>query len=238
MGHKSLILVGGLSLRMGSPKYALIMPSDDTLEGDNLLLRLIQCHHDFRLDAYGEVSTEITISVRSNEQRCEVESLLATYRLPDKVTIEFVTDEQTDAGPASGLLAAHHLDRDSSWMVSGCDYPLLESEALKQLSAEHMQHCATVTCFMNEERFSEPLLAIWSSAALRTLEVMMHEAKDKGRRLGPNQVIRALQKDQSSQSSSTSIKLVKPSKPVWLRNANTPQDWAEVQRLLVRPDAR
>lgn len=235
---QSLILVGGNSSRMGSSKYALPLPiSNANADTEPLLLRLITCHHQFQLSTSRQTSTVI-LSVRDSTQRKEVEQMLSSCRLPDDLRLEFVVDKQVDSGPASGLLAAHLFDRHFTWLVTGCDYPMIEPATLQQLFDAHIRKPAVVTCFINDQGFSEPLLAIWTPAALLALEEMVQSAEPTGRKLGPNQAIRRLEKMPAFEHTVTkdddhsNVCYVKPSNPLWIRNVNTPQDWTDVQAIL------
>jgi molybdopterin-guanine dinucleotide biosynthesis protein A len=66
--------------------------------------------------------------------------------------------QEKDIGPAAGLLAAYSLFPDAIWMVLGCNYPLLPPTALQQLILEYE---APITCFLNDNDFAEPLIALW-----------------------------------------------------------------------------
>jgi len=239
---RSLILAGGVSSRMGVAKYSLPLPAADPGTERPLLLHLILCHHRFQLSTSLEPSSDVSVSVRDQTQRVEIEQLLSSCRLPDDLKLSFIVDSVVDAGPASGLLAAYHHDESSCWFVTGCDYPLIESAALWQLSRAQESKRAAVTCFTNDEGFFEPLLAIWAPPALQVLQQLMLSAIADGRKLGPNQAIRALEKMPSIQSGSTeaehisNVCQVQPEDPIWIRNVNTPQNWADIQHYLRQSD--
>lgn len=235
---RSLILAGGVSSRMGVAKYSLPLPAVDPGTERPLLLHLVLCHHQFQLSTSFQPSSDVSVSVRDQTQRIEIEQLLSSCRLPDDLKLGFIVDSMADAGPASGLLAAYHHDGNSCWFVTGCDYPLLESAALQQLSRAQESKHAAVTCFINDEGFFEPLLAIWAPPALQVLHQLVLSALSDGRKLGPNQAIRALEKMPSIQSGSTKVEhtsnvcQVQPEDPIWIKNVNTPQDWTEIQHYL------
>ncbi len=69
--------------------------------------------------------------------------------------------------PGAGLLAAHALFPDTKWLVLGSEYPLLPPPALQQLILEYED---TVTCYINEKGFVEPLLGIWGPEALEVVK--------------------------------------------------------------------
>lgn len=166
---------------------------------------------------------------------------MSAYQLPDGLKLGFIVDSMVNAGPASGLLAAHQQDENSCWFVTGCDYPLIESAALRQLYRAQESKYAAVTCFINDEGFFEPLLAIWTPPALQVLHQSMLSALSEGRRLGPNQAIRALDRMPLIQSGLkakyiSNLCQVQPENSRWIRNVNTPQDWAGIQHYLKQSD--
>ena len=108
-------------------------------------------------------------------------------------------------GPTAGLLAAYHNDPDAHWLVVACDYPLLTHDALRQLYEAYEE---SVTCFVNAQGWSEPLLAIWSPTALLKLDTNVREGST-----GPSKVVNALQG-----------RLVKAEVESWIKGANTQEE--------------
>lgn len=237
MDVQSLILVGGLSSRMGTPKHALLQRFDPTSHKVNqpLLVIVLLRHHELQLYLERAV-TEISIAVRDQHQKEDVHQLLALHGLPQNMHIHYVLDDPTISGPAAGLMAAHLRDKNSSWLVTGCDYPLLSVAALKQLYISHVTRSPTLTCFVNSEGFAEPLLAIWTSNSLQVLHDMATRAKQEGRSLGPSQVIRFLRRSSDKMvrvpPETFHVNMIKPSDFSWLTNVNTLEEWYDVQDLL------
>ena len=234
---RSLILAGGVSSRMGVSKYSLPMPAANPGTERPLLLHLIMCHHECQLSTSSQPSSDVSISVRDQTQKAEIQQLLSSCRLPDGLKLGFVVDSMVNAGPTSGLLAAHEQDENSCWFVTGCDYPLIEAAALGQLYRARASEYAAVTCFINDEGFFEPLLAIWTPPALHILHQLMLSALSEGRRLGPYQALRALEKMPLIQSGLkaeyiSNLCQVQPENSRWIRNVNTPQDWTDIQQYL------
>lgn len=240
MIFQSLILVGGLSSRMGTPKHALLQQFDEASQRTHqpLLMLMILRHHDLQLEIGRKVS-EIYIAVRDQHQKEDVHRLLAMHRLPQNMHICYVLDDHTVSGPSAGLLAAYSSDENSSWLVTGCDYPLLSVTALRQLFTSHMTENPTLTCFVNSEGFAEPLLAIWTPPALQVLRDLAIRAGYEGRNVGPNRVIQTLQQPSqmhigASFSGSFRANMIEPSDDSCLKNVNTLEEWHEVQSLLER----
>ncbi|KIW62127.1 hypothetical protein PV05_02174 [Exophiala xenobiotica] len=225
---RSLILAGGQSSRMGSPKYLLQFPrTSDTIP---LILQTILLHHEFYRRR--QERQPITISVRDKEQQREVENALQKHPDDQLLWLKYTFDTIPHQGPATGLLAAHALDEGTHWMVTGCDYPLLETEALLQLASEHDKTRNAITCFRNSDGWTEPLLAIWSPCALERLREMSLSQSH----IGPNRIIKAFADDESDAGSestfSRGVCTVQPLKGSWTRSVNTKEDWEEVRKMI------
>lgn len=133
-----------------------------------------------------------------------------------KVSVRVLYDEDTpsysahgEIGPASGLLRAHNHEPESTWLVAACDYPLLSAAAINQL---RQRFAGSVTCFRNEDGYSEPLLGVWSPVALDTLQKNVQQGIT-----GPSCVVRQLNGVQ-----------VEPDSGDWLINTNTEEEWERV----------
>lgn len=234
---QSLILVGGLSSRMGIPKHTLQQRFNPASQRTNqpLLVIILLRHHELQLETK-RTGSDMCISVRDERQKEDVCQLLALYDLPQSMGIHYVFDDHTVSGPAAGLLAAHLHDQNVTWLVTGCDYPLLSLTALKQLYDSHTTEAPILTCFMNKEGFAEPLLAIWSSLALGVLHDLATRAEREGQRLGPTQVIRFLRQSPTVTVNGTlevcSVNMIEPSDSRSLTNVNTSEEWQRVQSML------
>lgn len=203
---KLLILAGGQSSRMGSPKHLLTVPST----GQPLYKQLVHVLHV----AFPETQTMyFSVAHRSVlDQTLQLEELsIPTKTGCQLVELKKIPDDTThDIGPAAGLIAAHQYDQQATWLVVACDFPLLDPAALHQLSEAYED---PVTCFVNKDGFSEPLLAIWSPGALRSLS----ENVESGRS-GPSYTVKYVKG-----------KLVVPTEDDWVLNTNTPEEWEEVR---------
>lgn len=157
----------------------------------------LSVHDERQLDAIGFVRQK---HVPSQSQRPEIVCIF--------------DNQDQNIGPAAGLLAAHAMFPNASFLILGCDYPLLPPAALEQLIVEYVP---PVTCFSNEERFSEPLIAVWAPEALETLK----ENVKRGRS-GLNAVIKEL-----------GGKNITPLRKEWIKGTNTREEWNEAMRLLL-----
>ena len=206
---RSLMLAGGLSSRMGSPKYLLRHPT-----GQAMYLRTLNL-----LQTALSSATEVFVSIRSADQIVdftEATDFPVSFISDSSVLSSFAGDN--DIGPAAGLLAAHEHDKSASWLVLGCDYPLATGRALKQLINEYEE---PLTCFDGIDGFCEPLFAIWSPSALNYLK----ENVVKGV-TSPMKVVQGMES-----------KVLKPEHRLWIMGTNTPEQWIEAVRLFPEVDS-
>ncbi len=90
-------------------------------------------------------------------------------RLPSS-SFDLIPDSIPDEGPASGILSAHDLYPDVSWLVLACDFPFSDEECVERLIAGRNRRAAA-TCYQHSDGTLEPLFAIWEPAALRNLDL-------------------------------------------------------------------
>ncbi|KAJ9607277.1 hypothetical protein H2200_008350 [Cladophialophora chaetospira] len=223
---RSLILVGGRSSRMGSPKYLLNTPiSPETAVP---LIEKIIMVHQICQDYYRDMSRTTDVSTRDATQSKELNRLLANSMV-DQTRVHYIVDRTPDAGPASGLIRAHEDDAAAHWLVSGCDYPLLEVQTLSVLIQNHLKGKKAITCFRNADGWNEPLLAIWSPVALRRL----HDLGRENPAVGPNRVIREFASKQDTSDNTEQFRFgvmtITPPTQSWLRNVNTREEWEAIQ---------
>jgi molybdopterin-guanine dinucleotide biosynthesis protein A len=208
-----LILAGGKSTRMGSPKHLLPMPDRRPLYQHQIDLLHKSCPeartiyislaHDSELDGFLHQASRQSQSLT-----------------PEGPKIEMIIDKETSQseeskGPASGILAAFQHDPDATWLVVACDYPCITTSALNQLKTEYKP---PVTCFRNLEGFCEPLLGIWSPQAIRHLK----ENCEKGK-LSPSKAIKELD---------GLVILPHGDADVVLRNVNNREEWEDALKSL------
>jgi molybdopterin-guanine dinucleotide biosynthesis protein A len=203
---KTLLLAGGHSSRMGTPKHMLPLPST----GQPLYQHLIRVIHASAPDTKNIYISIATTSSQDAALQYGVYSFTTATGEQNIELVKIADDEAEEIGPAAGLLAAHRYDPDASWLVVACDFPLLEAGALRQLREAFEP---PVTCFVNGEGFAEPLLAIWTPEALRSLK----ENVGAGR-TGPSYTIKCL-----------GGKGVSPVEEGWIVNTNTPEEWEAVR---------
>lgn len=227
---RPLLCIGGQSTRMGARKELLPFP-----DGRPAFEHAI----DTILDAFPRLDT-IFVSLRDESQLEGIRFRLETKRylasLPDEPhlgadvhqheiskcpTLEPIPDlrEYGEIGPAAGLLAAHAAHSEVTFLVLGCDYPLLPPTALQQLILEYEP---PVTCLLNAEGFSEPLIAIWSPEALEVLKSNVEKGMS-----GLNRAIKMMKR-----ANGQGVKLVRPLRDEWITGCNTMEEWEEAMRAI------
>ena len=122
-------------------------------------------------------------------------------------------DRWAGHGPATGLLTAHQRHPESAWLVAPCDHPLLTEAAIRELVVSRDASMAA-TVFVRDDGLLEPLLAIWEPRALVALKASVVSGRDSPRRL----------------LESLPIRRVTPLDPLWLQDADTPEDRERIVR--------
>lgn len=130
----------------------------------------------------------------------------AIPKIKNSIPIKFLFDIDHSIGPAAGLLAAYREHPEADWLVVACDFPLLEVETIRRLIREFD---GSLTCYVNEFWFEEPLLGIWSSRSLRHLEENVRNGRS-----GPRFVVKELH-----------AKTLHSENNYELFNANTTEEW-------------
>ena len=225
---KPLLLAGGKSSRMGTPKHLLELPDGRPLYAKLVQLLYQACPGSSRVYvSVGENSTMDT-PLRNGILRVSVTGGTDAAD-PHDIQLELVKDGPPSPssvhaeGPAAGLVAAHAADPEATWLVTACDFPLLTADALHYLRSSYVP---PVTCFRNFEGFNEPLLAIWGPEALRHLAENARQG-----RLSPNDAIRDLGGKSVRPTSNLPGSSVSTA-DMWLWNVNTEAEWERARQLL------
>jgi molybdopterin-guanine dinucleotide biosynthesis protein MobB len=138
------ILVGGRSRRMGWPKQLL------ELGGRTFLERVVEPLEPFaeRLLLLGGGPLP--------------ESCTSLPRLPDPPGLE---------GPLAGILSAMRWNPGATWLVAGCDQPMIKAQAVRWL-LDRRTPGKWVIMPRVSERGREPLLAVYDARARKLLETL------------------------------------------------------------------
>ena len=189
MAFTPLILAGGKSTRMRSPKHLLPMPDGRPLYKHQIDVLSRACPKLAAIYislAQDSLLDNFLCECAEAQPNDEGKTLEHESGGPDiKVIFDLDSNESEEsAGPASGLLAAFAAQPDNTWLVVPCDSPFLNTELLQRLREEYTP---PVTCYRNNKGFCEPLMGIWSPDALARLAEMA-----EGGRVGPSSVVREL----------------------------------------------
>src|SRR5947209_5504030 len=119
---KALILLGGLSSRMGQPKALLPVPMvSDNSSSMSLYIYLLSL-----LQQAGFNISEIYISLRQSQLPMIQPTLSESY--PNK-NLLFDSSDDSDIGPAAGLVSALHdnyrNENTEAWLTLAVDFPLV-----------------------------------------------------------------------------------------------------------------
>lgn len=184
-----LVLTGGESSRMGTDK-ALIdyhgLPQEDRMRG----LLLEYCEQVF---VVGKRAADV------NEN----------HRLTDLRQLNGI-------GPAAGLLTAADRFPDVAWLVTGCDYPFVNAQALVQLVAQRSPEHDAVAFVNTDTNLPEPLLAIYEPSLVRQLPDRVKAGDSSLRRL----------------LSSARTRLIVPEDRNWVISVDTPEVKEQVRTTL------
>ncbi len=145
---KGIVLVGGLSTRMGCDKASM-----SYRDGESQARRSAELLKGF--------CDEVFLSAREGQELP-----------PDCGTIARINDRFVGFGPIGGILTALDYDPFAAWFVLSCDLPFIETEDLRQLVGERDPlNLATAFCSQNGSRpeetdyLPEPLIAIYEPKA-------------------------------------------------------------------------
>lgn len=132
---KGLVLAGGKSQRMGSPKDL--------------------------MDWYGKEQRYFAADLLKNF--CEEVYISCRQEQLDHFNSEYnaLTDTFLGMGPFGGILTALRSDREAAWLVVACDLPLLNEETLKFLVDNRDESKIATTYESPFDGLPEPLITIW-----------------------------------------------------------------------------
>lgn len=140
-----LVLAGGHSRRMGTPKAMIAYHGKPQAEHSCDLLR--------------DVCERVFLSLRPDQA--------ANFAA---VGVDKIYDAYPDAGPIGGILSAMDAHPDVSWVVLGCDLPFLTSEGIASLVNQRRGDCWANAYRGARDGLPEPLCAIYEPSAAPSLK--------------------------------------------------------------------
>jgi molybdopterin-guanine dinucleotide biosynthesis protein MobB len=138
------LLLGGMGLRMGSPKQIVRF-------GGRALGEIVATALGDGLDSHKTV-------------------LLGSGVLPESLeSFARLADPPGFAGPGAGLIAAHRWAPDAAWIVAACDHPWVRSEHIEWLAAQR-QPGRWAVIPIQRDGHPCPMLALYEPQALEAME--------------------------------------------------------------------
>ncbi len=134
---------------------------------------------------------------------------------PDYKTL---TDTFEGSGPLIAILSALKEKPDAAWLVVACDLPLLDTATLEYLIKNRDTNSIATTFESPFDQLPEPLITIWEPSSY---EVLLNHISE-GFKCPRKALIR----------NSERVKILVATDPNALKNANTPEDAAEVKDLI------
>ncbi|HET8735820.1 MAG TPA: NTP transferase domain-containing protein [Pricia sp.] len=127
-------------------------------------------------------------------------------------SMETIVDDDTFKGPYNGLLSAHRKFPEVAWLVLACDLPLIDLAALQELIAARNPNVMASAFAQRKDPLPEPLCAIWEPHALEESKAYL----ERGNGTCPRKFL-----------INSETKLVFPSNPNVLLNANSEEEYKE-----------
>ena len=128
-----------------------------------------------------------------------------------------ILDRDIFRGPFNGIMSAHELDPEASWLVVACDLPLMDLSGLNLLIGERDVSKNATAMATRKTGLPEPLAAIWEAKALKNVPTYLASTESSC----PRKYL--LNMD---------VKLVYPPDDAILLNSNSEEDYKEVMKIL------
>ncbi|MBN9485429.1 MAG: hypothetical protein BGO70_14525 [Bacteroidetes bacterium 43-93] len=157
-------------------------------------------------DMLGELCEDVFISCRAEQ----------THDIANNYKV--LTDQVEGKGPLGAILTAFNTYPDKAWLIIASDLPLLDEETISWLIDNRDPNCIATTFESPHDSLPEPLITIWEPAAFEAIQSLFQENISCPRKV----LMRNLER----------VKIIKPNNPQALLNANTPDDAAQVIKLI------
>lgn len=153
------VLAGGLSLRMGRPKAALVLGSETMLERQIRLLRAVSRAVCVVGPASGGIKT-----------------LVSSMTPPG---VNFIPDELDACGPLGGIYTGLLHSRTEFNLFLGCDLPFLDARLLRALRDRALESGADATVAESRDRRLQPLVAVYRRRALPAVRASLERGDNR-----------------------------------------------------------
>ncbi len=155
-------------------------------------------------DLLDEVTHQAWLSVSHDNTAPQLEN---TRTLPDT----FI-----NLGPMGAILSAFRQEPNCAWFTTACDQPLITKSTLDLLIARRNPSKVATAFFNSETGFPEPLLTIWEPRAYARLLYFLSQGYSCPRKALIN----------------SDVEIVKLEDETVLKNANTPEEYQEIMKIL------
>jgi molybdopterin-guanine dinucleotide biosynthesis protein A len=130
--------------------------------------------------------------------------------------LPLIIDKHDDLGPFGGILSAFEFDPHAAWLVVACDFPLLDHSAISQLVEERNMTSIATSFLDTHTLMPEP----WITILEPRIYPILQDYHKRGR-----SSLRGVLVDFNST-------LIRAKEPDVLLNANTPEEEAQIRKLL------
>lgn len=131
-------------------------------------------------------------------------------------SFQTIKDNVDGKGPIVGILSAFEKYPDVAWLVIACDLPLIDSETINHLISSRDENVIATTYKSPHDGLPEPLITIWEPSSVDALNSFKEQGYNCPRKVLIN----------------SNAKIIEPLSAQALMNANTPEDAAEVKKIL------
>ncbi len=187
-----LVLAGGKSTRMGTDKSVMQWHGTE--------------QRYYMADLLRGLCNEVYISCRADQ----AEQIDKQYPV--------MVDTYSGLGPFGAILSAMTAHKDTAWLVTACDLPLLDAATLQYLLHNRDADTIATTFKSPFDGLPEPLVTIWEPKSLPLLLAFLSEGRSCPRKV----LIRNEQQ----------VKILNPPDPNALMNANTEDEARQARALL------
>ena len=133
-------------------------------------------------------------------------------------TYKWLPDTFRDVGPLGGILSAFQSEPGKAWLVVACDMPLVNEETLRFLITNRNANKIATTYKNPFDGLPEPLITIWEPESYSVLLTAL-----ENKVTSPRAVL-----------TRNEITMLQAPYPEALLNVNTPEDAAEINKILNR----
>lgn len=161
--------------------------------------------YEYLMMQFNSLGIEVSISCREDQ-----------ISLFQEKNVDIIVDRFSGIGAVGGIASALTLHDNSAFFVVACDMPAVNAKVINELVLQRDAHSIATGFFNVEKKWIEPLCTIWEPSSL---SVIMQELAIN--RTCPRKMLM-----------SQKVKMVSPSSPSFVANANHPSEMEEWMKQL------